>query len=293
MGAEEDIHQLVASTGELISFPQAALRVNSLINSEDASMEAVAEAISQDPALAAKLLKMANSSFYGFRGEIATVKKAIQVLGLAPVRTLVLGSASTAMAEQLPNDLVSLENFWPQAIQCSIAARYLASQQRGMDREALFMAGLLHNVGLLVLFNQRPEQSLKAQEAFLYGPEGRRREQAEESVFGFHQAHVGAALMQSWDFPAVLHEPVAYQLEPEQAPSQKKAAATLHIAGVAAMLAEIESDDFDDAPAIDPTAYTLTGLDEATVSEAIRQAHEGFSMVREMLGLQFATDEAS
>ena len=286
MGVQAEIDELVQSTSELISFPQAALRVNQLINDDTADMESVAQAITQDPALAAKLLKMANSSFYGFRGEIATVKKAIQVLGLAPVRTLVLGSASTELASQLPNDLVSLENFWPQAIQCSIAARHLASCQRGVDREALFMAGLLHNIGLLVLFNQKPEASLEAQEAFLYGPEGRRREEAEQELLGYHQAHVGAALMKCWDFPAVLHEPVAYQLEPDQAPSYKKAAATLQLAGVAAMLAEIESDDLGDAPPIDPVCLELTGLSETNVQEAISQAREGFTAVREMLGLE-------
>jgi len=281
----DQIQQIVANTCDLISFPKAAGRVNAVVSSPDSGAADVAKAITQDPALAAKLLRIANSAFYGFRGEVSTVTRAVTLLGMNPIRSLVLGSASADLIKQLPNELVSLENFWPQAIQCSIAARELAGRCRGVEREALFIAGLLHNIGLLVLFNQMPEKSLQAQKAYIYGPEDRRREDAEAEVFGFNHAQVGAALLHAWDFPAALYEPIEFLTNPEQAPTYKKQAAVLQIAHTAAFVAETEAEDLDDAPEIDAVCFALTGLTEDDVLQVAEVAQSEMSSVRHILDL--------
>jgi len=284
----EQIEKLVKDTCNLISFPKAAGRVNALVSSPDSGAEEVARAISQDPALAARLLRIANSAFYGFSGEVSTVTRAVTLLGMNPIRSLVLGSASADLVRGLPNELVSLENFWPQAIQCSIAARELAARCRGVERESMFIAGLLHNIGLLVLFNQMPEKSLQAQEAYVYGPEDRRREDAEVEVFGFHHAHVGAALLRAWHFPGMLYEPIEFLTDPPGAPNYKKQAAVLQIAHSAAFMAETEAEDLDDAPEIDAVCYEMTGLAEDDVLEVVETAREEMSSVRQLLDIRFS-----
>jgi len=190
------ISELLANATELITFPEVALRINTMVEDEDCSADEIGELIAQDPALTVKLLKLANSSYFGFRAEIETISRAVAVLGTQRVRDLTLGISASKSFADVSSDILSMENYWRHSVQCGLAAGALAAQSKGASQGAAFTAGLLHDIGQLILFNQEPERS---RQALLLVEEDNGVEQmdrAEKILFGFDHAELGAALAQ-------------------------------------------------------------------------------------------------
>lgn len=210
---------LVAGIGQLVSLPDVALRLNALIDSGTASHADMAEVVSSDPALVARLLRIVNSAAYGLPARVDTVTRAITLVGAEELRALVLATMAAQAFRHIPFDLVDMDTFWQHSIYTALAARAVAAEVRPAHRERLFLAGLLHDVGELVLYHQLPEVSRRILEAMQHGGT---RETEEFSALGFTHADVGAELLRSWQLPGTLVEPVQFhhdwQSRPEGAP---------------------------------------------------------------------------
>jgi len=121
-----DIVELVNGVGELVTLPDIFIRINQLVENQNCSTADIAQAVSQDPAFTIRLLRVANSSFYGFSTTIDTVSKAVSIIGTSQIRNLALSTAVANSFSGMPNRLVSMENFWRHSLYCGLAARKLA-----------------------------------------------------------------------------------------------------------------------------------------------------------------------
>ncbi|MBK1704269.1 HDOD domain-containing protein [Halochromatium glycolicum] len=206
---------LVQEAEHLYSLPDVALRVNQLIGDPASQPSDLAEVILCDPALSARLLRLINSAFYARPHPVETVTQAINMIGYEALRDLVFATSAVEVFKGLPREQMDMERFWLNSVACGVAARKLASLLSVPESERLFITGLLHSLGKLVLLGQRPEayrDVLKLTEQ-----DGLDVFAAEQRVFGFNQAELTAALLRNWQLPESLWQPIAHHLDPEAA----------------------------------------------------------------------------
>ena len=283
MSASE-IQDLVNNASELITLPEGALRVNEIANDPESSVEDMAAVLSQDPALTVRMLKIANSAYYGLSAEIETITRAISVLGTNKIRDLALSSSASKAFEGLPNDLISLHDFWHHSLYCGILAQILAKKSKKAHSESIFIAGLLHDIGQLLIFNQRPQQSHEIILLLMEGTQELETFEAERHVLGFDHMQVGAALIESWKLPPVLKECIEFHHDPQSAKQFPAEVALINIANAVAVMADFHSMDPDDEiPLINSESWELTGLSKSDLPQAIEEAQKEIQEVEAVL----------
>ncbi|MFZ5482712.1 MAG: HDOD domain-containing protein [Pseudomonadota bacterium] len=273
---------LIRDISGLVTLPDVYLRINRLIEDPNSSSADIAKAISQDASFTVKLLKLANSAVYNFSSRVDTVAKAVTIIGTSQIRSLALSLSVASSFQGLPNDLVSMRNFWKHSLLCGLAARHLCKRARRCDADALFTAGLLHDIGELIIFNRLPEQAKQALLRVLESQEEVGIPDAEQEMLGYDHSQVGGVLARQWHLPSVLQECIAWHHQPARAEQHPREVALVHIANSLAQMAEVDSLALDDAPAIDPDAWACTGLDPEVVEDVIRATQAEFEEIEQL-----------
>lgn len=196
-----DLKSIVNTVGDLPAMPVVAVKVMELLQDPNASAEALANAISLDPAVSARILKVANSSFYGLQRQVATIKAAIVVLGQKTLRSMVLAVSLSGMHRRFG----LLEKIlWEDSVGCAICARLLGERLRSADPEEAFLAGLFRHIGKVVRNNNDPAAFSELMQSF-YNGEGT-YDELEQQRFPYGHAAVGAAVLEKWNFSRPLIE---------------------------------------------------------------------------------------
>jgi len=188
--------------------------------------------VSEDAGLTARLLQLVNSAFYGFPQKMDSVTQALSVVGTNQLHDLALATSVITMFDDVPPDLVDMESFWRHSLACGVAARSLATQRREPNVERLFVAGLLHDIGRLILFLGYPDGARTALEKsredhlLLY--------ESERETLGYDHAQIGRMLINSWNLPSSLQEPVAYHHTPRKATRYPVETSIVHVGDVIA-----------------------------------------------------------
>jgi putative nucleotidyltransferase with HDIG domain len=273
------IAELVKGVGALITLPDVFIRINQLVEDPNSNMADIAKVVSQDPSFTVRLLRVANSSFYGFSSTIDTVPKAVSIIGTRQIRSLALATSVASSFEGLPNTLVSMENFWKHSLYCALAARILAKQARKCDADAVFTAALLHDIGELVIFNRMPQQAKDALMLVLDSGDELPVYQAERQIMGFDHSQVGGELARQWKLPPMLEECIEFHHDIAAAQRFPREVALVHVANILALMAEVRTLDSDDVSPIDPRAWEIIGLNaddviQSTVEEAQEEIAE-------------------
>jgi len=287
-GAAPTPESLVADVRDLLSLPDVAVQINSMVDDPRYSAKDYGDVISRDPSLTARLLRIANSPFFGLSTKVATVSRAVTVVGGKPLRDLVVATSAIRSFRGIPNTLVSMDDFWYHSLYCGLAARLLAQRRRLTHADTLFAAGLLHDIGQLILFNRLPDLSREALQLSQEDPHAVDMHQAELEVFGFDHAAVGGQLLRHWHLPALLEECVACHHNPTAARRFPVEAAIVHIANVLATMAEINSLNPEDVPAIHPDAWEQAGVTDNVIEPVVRDIQKQFREAR----LLFLSDVA-
>lgn len=265
---------LVDNVTDLATLPEVCVRINEMVDDATSSASDMANAIMQDASLTGRLLKVANSSFYRFPSKIDTVSRAITIIGTRELRFLVLATSAVRSFDNLPNDVVDMAGFWRHSVYCGVISRILASQCSVLHRERLFVSGLLHDIGHLVMYHRIPDlvqvmrYRAKTAEIPLY--------QAERDVYDTDHAEVGSELLKAWGLPDSLIEVVACHHEPGRAENNVLDTALVHIANSLSTLAELGSYNENEAPAIDPVAWEITGLTPDVIEPSLQEARAQF-----------------
>jgi HD-like signal output (HDOD) protein len=258
---------LVEGVEELLSLPDAAIRLNAVLQEPDASAQDIADVVSLDPALAARVLRAVNSAYFGLRGRVDTISKAIQMIGTSELHSLVLATSAALAFKNLSCKLMDMESFWQHSVRAALAARGFAETSLRRHRERVFLAALMHDVGQLVLYHQLPEVSTRILQAV---KAGRAQEDVEFELLGFSHAEVGALLLSRWNLPASLTVPVGFHHRYEEAPDFAKEAALLHLGTKVSDLMGVER-AADQRPYLDvaPDAWAQSGCSPQELEEVI------------------------
>lgn len=199
-----NVQELAVSASEVFVLPEAVTRLKECMDDHAASMDDVAEIISFDPGLTSQILKVANSALYRFPNAIETITKALQVIGTRSAYDLALAYGVTHAFGSMEANIIDLDKFWEQSVSCGLLAKYFAEYKRQREPERLFVAGLLHNIGELVMVSTHPKEATRCL-AFnsRVGPNDLQR-----AVLGFTYAELSAELIKQWGIPATIYQPI-------------------------------------------------------------------------------------
>lgn len=265
------IAELVQGVGGLVTLPDVFIRINQLVSDPNSNMSDIAKVAGQDPSFTVRLLRVANSSFYGFSSTVDNVSRAVAIIGTSQIRSLALATSVASSFEGLPNTLVSMEHFWRHSLYCGLIARILSKQAGRCDPDAIFTAGLLHDIGELVIFNRLPQQAKDALLLVLDSADEIPIYEAEHQMLGFDHAQVGGELARQWKLPPILEECIACHHDISAARLFPREAALVHIANSLALMAEIQSLELNDVTPIDGRAWGVAGFDTDDVAEIIKE----------------------
>ena len=267
--------ELVSGVIRLVSLPEVCIRVNEMMDDPVVNATDIGKVIAQDTSLTARLLKIVNSAFYGFQARIDTVSRAVTVIGLRELRGLVLAASAVESFSKLPNDVLNLVNFWRHSVYCGVVAQLLAQKCNVLHSERLFVAGLLHDIGKLVITNKMINESrevikrVETKKKFDFD--------VEQAVLGFDHAEVGGVLLKEWNMPESLCNSVLYHHRPKAAVDPTIEICIVHIANILTIRAEHGINQTDMIPAIDPIAFEMTGLSEDDFEQIFSRAGAVFS----------------
>lgn len=270
--------------GQLPSLPALYYKLVEAIQNPDSSVEEISGIIQKDQSLASRLLRLANSGFYGFPSDIGTLGEAVQLIGLREVQDLVLATSVINTFDKVPGRLVDVASFWQHSIACGIASALLAEQRHDPAPERFFVGGLLHDIGRLILFVKAPEESREILERC--EQEEQLASRIELEVLGFDHATLGAELIDLWKLPQSLREMVGSHHDPSASPVVFLDAFVVHYADfITSALEYGKSGELFVSPLVVPSnrARWLMEDDriEALVTELDRKCEEIFPILNE------------
>lgn len=247
-----DLDELTRQEVELASLPNIFYQISESLNNPHSSAAYVAEVISKDVALSAKLLKMVNTPFYGFSSKIDTLSRAVTIVGTNQLTNLALGVSVIAAFEGIPEEFFTLKEFWLHSVTCGIVARLLANKAGLPGDEKYFVAGLLHDVGRLVMLRNHPRES---SEVLRQAKVGRRAlVDVEDKIWGCTHAEVGGRVLNTWRLPAFLEEVVTSHHSPMES-DQPGEASVIHVADFITHSLSIGASGGTLVPVLDPRAW--------------------------------------
>lgn len=274
--------ELLTGYVEISSLPLVYTRLNEMVNSPRASIADIGRVISEDAGLTARLLRIVNSAFYSLPTRVESITRAITIIGTHELRALALATSVTTMFKGIPEDLANMDLFWRHSIACGVAARIIASFRRIPNAERLFIAGVLHDIGRLVMYVKIPDQS---REVIVRCREVRQPlYAAEKDVLGFGHASVASLLLEAWRFHPGLEEAVGFHHNPKGAARYPLEAAIIHVADILSHALGLGTSGELFVPPLDEEAWSRLGLPTSMLSAILTQLEAQFNdAVRTML----------
>ena len=262
------VNDVLARVRELPALPALVIELIDSLDKESTSAEQLADKISNDQALVAKTLRLANSSFYGMSREITSVADAATVLGLRTIRNIAIAAVLAEHFGRGDGEL-DFDAFWRHSLATALCSAAIA-RETGFDEGMAFTLGLLHDVGRLVLASAFAEQfsQVVAHQRAHDCPSL----DAERAVLGTDHAAIGRLITEQWRFSPGLVAAIAGHHEPPDAADAKASLSDLvHVADNIAHALDLSRLEEDAVPLLSMTAWTRLGLDEAACQRVFEQ----------------------
>ncbi|MYM72221.1 HDOD domain-containing protein [Duganella sp. FT109W] len=269
---------VVRTLDDLPSLPAVVMELLNSIDQDDVDISVLAKKVSYDQALTAKTLRLANSSLYGLQVKVTTIQQAITYLGFQTTRNLITAAAVTGCFAEGHCPGFDHKAFWRHSIATAACAKVLARQMR-FNQDYAFTAGLLHDIGRLVLVSCFPNHYAEAiawreqHDAYMLD--------AERTVLGVDHVDAGLALAEHWNFSDTMRLAIGGHHDPE-APGAGFLAAIIHVADAIVHALDLTQVQDDLVPPVSTVAWTALGLDEEIYLQIFRETelqYEEISMV--------------
>ncbi len=223
--------KFIADMAEQISMPDVYMEIRQLLAQKTLNINDYVRVIEKDAVLSRRLIRIANSQYFGYPGWSNNLYQALNLIGVMQVHDLLLSCLSLRTFAAIPQQIFNLEAFWKYSTQCGIAARTIAQYSQIFPINPYFTLGLLHEIGHAAMFVKQPELALQAVDKSKQ--EGCSVTRTEQEYLGFDYTQVGAALMQLWHLPELYQQIPTFHLHPEQADkAHQKAARIIHLAHI-------------------------------------------------------------
>jgi HD-like signal output (HDOD) protein len=266
----------------LPEIPSIVFELNEVIANPLSSTEDIAQVIHRSPSLTALLLKIVNSPFYGFPSKIGKISLAVTLIGTREISGLALGISMISLFNNIPKEILSMYSFLRHSLACGIISRILAARKNIPQTEQLFVSGLLHDLGRLILYSYFPEDSLnilsraRSSDTLLY--------LQENDHLGCNHTHVVKHLLRQWKLPMVLENNVFFHHSPREA-QQPVPATLVHLADIITNGLGIGTSGERFVPPLDHAAWESLGLSPTCFDIVVKQATHQFFALDSMMDI--------
>lgn len=270
------LETIVKAVNDLPALPSVVNKVIKLTEDPNSTAQDINNALIQDQAMTARVLKLANSAFYGFPRRIATVTDATVFLGFKTIKSIVMAaSVSDILNAEMSGYALEHGELWKHSQCVAMAARHIARKAKYYQLDLAYTSGLLHDIGKVILNNAMKESY---HEVVAKVSEGNTDFiEAENTILGFNHALVGARVAEKWNLPPELVDTIAHHHNPEKAKANKTLTSIVHLAdavcvsmgigiGIDGMLYTVSSE-----------ALTTLKLDENDIYGIINELTDIFS----------------
>ncbi|MFO1053441.1 MAG: HDOD domain-containing protein [Planctomycetota bacterium] len=273
------ILKLVNKTMELPTMPEVLVKLNEVIASEDSSADDVANVIATDPAVSTNVLRIVNSAYYGLQVRVSSIALAVSIMGFSMTKKVALKAAvfSVFGRNRSESENFSPVAFWKHSIFTAVAARVLGSQSSKFGAnygEDLYICGLLHDIGKLILLEKASQPYLEVLATSAL--QGRSEIELEGERFGFNHADVGSVLGVKWFLPEDLTIAIRYHHAPDRDPFHRSLSSLIHLADHVAWSCGFPSTRGTPIPNFQHEVYDQVGLDPTQVENLLPRIREEF-----------------
>ncbi len=197
------IEEILSGSPDIVSPPEIFLKVSEILDDPTKNAYDAGRIIETDPGLTSRLLKIVNSALFGFPTKIDTISRALPIIGVIQLRHLVLATVIIDRFANLPSKIPSIREFWQQSVQCALYSREIAHiHAQSIEPSVLFVCGLLHNIGCLLIYYREPELANAAIEyAFDHKLPNY---MGEQHILGFDRFEIGGELAKLWQLPDII-----------------------------------------------------------------------------------------
>lgn len=272
-----DLRNRIEKLGDLPTLPHVVQRLAAMIGRPTVSTEEIGSIIEKDQVLAAKVLRLANSPFYGFPSRIGSVTHAVIVLGFNVVKGLTLCASALSIMKD-----AGMDQLWRHSLGVAITANLLATRMEIKNPEELFVSGLLHDIGKVVLYVKWPDVGDRIKDA-LKANGGRSLFDVEQELTGLSHADIGGCLANAWHLPVALREPICYHHDPSLAKEAVVQTAIVHVADILVKGLACGNPGDDIIPPLSKAAWEMVGLDEQGLTDCIAKASTEFATIDDYL----------
>jgi putative nucleotidyltransferase with HDIG domain len=273
------LEDVVKHIRDLPSLSAVVVELLASIDKEDVDVHELGNKIALDQSLTAKTLRLANSSFYGMSSKVTTIHQAISVLGFHSIRTLVTACAVTGSFPAGANTNFNFKGFWRHSVGTAVCAKLLAPHLK-LNPDGAFTAGLLHDIGTLVLSTRLPAEY--ARMLSWRAEHDCNIVEAEQAVFGIDHADVGAALCAYWKFPVQMQDAVAQHHHADLG-SARSLPLLVHAANTVAHGLDLSEQEDDLAPPMSQAVYNALALSDADWTRLFAQTEATYNEMSQIL----------
>ena len=259
------VRSRVEGISKVVTIPAVVNRILAMVATGTVSAGEIADEIGKDQVLAARVLKLVNSGFYGFRQPITTITHAMVLLGGDVVKTLVMTASVIDLVDRM-NQL--LEGLWEHSVGTARAAGAIAERLRMRDVEEIALCGLLHDIGKVIVGQTFPVEHARIRQ--VVAERNCLQIEAEAEVLGVSHAEVGMWLLKKWSLPPNMVYPIAYHHAFHPRRDFADRTAVVHLADILCRAKGVGYPGDRRLPRLDPDAWQVLGLDFADVEEVCR-----------------------
>jgi len=277
-----NLENRLAKITDLPTLSIVASNIIQITQSPKSSALEVGKAISQDPALVSRILRIANSTFYGFPGKISTIPHAVVILGFVNIRNLVLAASISRIFSSKGGDgYFDREGFWRHSLACGVTLKLIAKRLGMKNLEEGFIWGLLHDIGKLVLDAYFKEDFTRV--VCLAKEKGILLRDAEQELLGFGHAEVGGIVADKWNLPPALIKVIRFHHNPTEANESMRMAAIVHLGDVFCRAIGIGDGVDNKVPCIDEESWRLFRFNKQTIKRLFSEMEREIANAKALL----------
>ncbi|NWF97855.1 MAG: HDOD domain-containing protein [Nitrospirae bacterium] len=275
-----DENRIISSINELPVLPEVVLHINELLKKSASSIDEVADLIEKDSALSSKVLRLANSSYYGLSSQVDSVSRAIIVLGFNNVCNVVTSIGVSAIFKENYKGIgIDLSGLWIHTLGCAVASKVLMSLKNDSESEKAFICGILHDIGKIIIAKTLPSEQKKVFDALKKS--NKTISELENEIIGTDHAKVGFAIAKKWRFPDYILDVIRFHHIPHLSKEASDITVSVHLGNAIAKALSLGISTDPKVAIIAPDLWKQIGIDEKKIHSVISAIQNEFDLAME------------